>query len=190
MDFDVIKEISADTVGPIIDALARANSQDLIRIILRDNKGGSVAAAFALIRAVNETGAGSIEIHMDRHIMSAAAFIWLWFAVRDQSNVKSLYPIEPSVVMYHRPRQHSPDSPDHHVFRDDLDDGHPLHTQLAESQSFFDQIFEELLQGMGYSPEAEYLAHEGANYRHRLSYMRQAYYQNQDCILNIQREMP
>ncbi|PTV65578.1 hypothetical protein [Pseudomonas putida] len=190
MDFDIVQEISADTVGPIIEALNQAEPEDLIRIILRKNRGGSVPAAFALIRAINLTKAGAVEIHMDHHIMSAAAFIWLWFAVRYQENVKALYPVEASVLMYHRPRQNSPDSLDHHVFLADLEQGHPLREHLTETETFFDQLFEELLQGLGYSAEIEYRPHEGANYRHRLSYMREAYYQNQDCVLNIQREMP
>ncbi|WP_054913479.1 hypothetical protein [Pseudomonas sp. NBRC 111127] len=185
MDFEIVKEISMVTVGPIIDALNRAEDDGvLIRIILRHNNGGHVPSAFALILAIINSKA-TIEILMDRHIMSAAAFIWVWFAIRQQANVKALHPAEPAVLMYHRPRQMSLESPDHYVFRDDLATDHPLREHMAVADQVFDTLFDELIQALGYSDEKEYLTHDGAQYRHNLSHMRAAYYQNRDCVLTF-----
>jgi hypothetical protein len=188
MDFDIVSEISAESVGPIIAALQDAGPERTLRIILRTNRGGDVGAAFALIIAIQESEA-PVEIHMDRHIMSAAAFIWVYFATRKRpgtnSNVIALRPAEPAVLMYHRPRQPCADSPEHYLFRDDLEDEHPLREQMAYGVQVFDTVFDELLQALGYSEETELLTYEGAQYRHNLSHMKAAYYQNRDCFLTF-----
>lgn len=184
MDFEIAREISPETVGPIIAALNEADDEVKIRIILRHNNGGQVPAAFALILAIINTKA-TVEILMDRHIMSAAAFIWVWFAIRKQDNVLALHPSEPAVLMYHRPRHMNLESMDHYLFRDDLEEGHPLRDHLAVGERVFDTLFDELIQALGYSDEMEYLTRDGAQYRHNLSHMRAAYYQNRDCVLTF-----
>ncbi|WP_145186015.1 hypothetical protein [Pseudomonas sp. URMO17WK12:I11] len=185
MDFEIVTEISAESVGPIIAALNDADDASTVRIILKTNNGGDVGAAFALIIAIQNSKA-SVEIHMERHIMSAAAFIWVYFATRKRpGNVIALRPNEPAVLMYHRPRQPCDSSPDHYLFRDDLAEDHPLREQMAVGVQTFDAVFDELLQALGYSEEMEYLTHQGAQYRHNLSHMRAAYYQNRDCILTF-----
>ncbi|POA17423.1 hypothetical protein C1886_22005 [Pseudomonas sp. FW300-N1A1] len=184
MDFEIVSEISSESVGPIIAALNESDAGRTVRIILKHNNGGQIAAAFALILAIQATAA-RVEILMDRHIMSAAAFIWVWFAIRNQDNVVSFRPVEPAVLMYHRPRHICLDSAHHYLFRDDLEEGHPLREQLAVGVTVFDTLFDELIQALGYSQEMEFLEHDGAQYRHNLSHMRAAYYQNRDCILTF-----
>ncbi|MGP5106652.1 hypothetical protein [Pseudomonas helleri] len=184
MDFEIVSEISPESVGPIIAALNEAEAGRTLRIILKHNNGGQIAAAFALILAIKATSA-KVEILMDRHIMSAAAFIWVWFAIRNQDNVVAFRPAEPAVLMYHRPRQICLESASHYLFRDDFDDGHPLRTQLEVGVTVFDTLFDELIQALGYSDEMEFLEHDGTQYRHNLSHMRAAYYQNRDCILTF-----
>lgn len=186
MDFEIVSEISAESVGPIIAALQEAEPGRTVRIILKTNNGGDVGAAFALILAIQSSEA-SVEIHMERHIMSAAAFIWVYFATRKRpgNNVLALRPDEPAVLMYHRPRQACAESSEHYLFRDDLEDGHPLREQMAYGVQAFDAVFDELLQALGYSEETELLSHEGAQYRHNLSHMKAAYYQNRDCLLTF-----
>ena len=184
MDFDIVSEISALSIGPIIAALNEAEAGSTVRIILKHNNGGQIGAAFALILAIQATEA-RVEILMDRHIMSAAAFIWVWFAIRKQDNVIAFRPAEPAVLMYHRPRQVCEDSTQHYVFRDDLEEGHPLREQLAVGVNVFDALFDELIQALGYSDEMEFLTFDGTQYRHNLSHMRAAYYQNRDCIITF-----
>lgn len=184
MEFEIVSEISAESVGPIIAALNEADRERTVRVVLKHNNGGEVAAAFALIRAIQQTKA-TVEILMDRHIMSAAAFIWVWFAIKRQDNVIALRPVEPAVLMYHRPRQVCLESNAHYLFRDDLPEGHPLREQLALGVQVFDALFEELIQALGYTDDMEIRTFEGAEYRHNLSHLRMAYYQNRDCILTF-----
>ncbi|MGJ7513537.1 hypothetical protein ACSFE6_04265 [Pseudomonas baetica] len=185
MDFELSKEISQATVAPIVDAIKRADEGDLIRVHLKSNMGGEVPAACALVLAIRGTKA-NVEILIDRHIMSAAAFIWIWFAIRTQDNVKALHPDQPSVVMYHRPRQMNLASPSHFLFRDELEEGHPLKAIMLMSEQMFDELFEELLQALGYTPEVEEsLKHDGADYWHHLVHLKRAYYQNRDCVLTF-----
>ncbi|EIK94014.1 hypothetical protein PMM47T1_24009 [Pseudomonas sp. M47T1] len=184
-------EISAETVDPVVALLKDAPAGTAIELHLRHNAGGRVDKMVALIDALNETKA-SVEITYSRYIMSAAATVWLYFLLRSTTNVQSLMPRKPGVVMYHRPRK---TQGDYLCFADEVGDDHPLKGPLAQQMKIFDDLFETMYQvflrigpdGQLRDEPPECMVHEpdGLKYRHWVMRLRDCYYGNQDCLIPV-----
>lgn len=184
-------EISAETVDPVVAFLKDAPEGTAIELHLRHNAGGRVDKMVALIDALNETKA-TVEITYSRYIMSAAATVWLHFLLRATTNVQSLMPKKPGVVMYHRPRK---TQGDYLCFADEVKDDHPLKGPWAKQMKIFDDLFETMyLAFLRVGPDgqlrdepAESMVHEpdGLTYRHWVMRLRDCYYGNQDCLIPV-----
>ncbi|HCU0177740.1 hypothetical protein MMP96_18375 [Enterobacter hormaechei] len=177
---EISKEISDNTVQPAIAVLSEAVDGNEIKILLPYNSGGSVDSALKLIKAINETSA-TVQIELDRYIMSAAAFIWIWFFLRPKANVAVKTTGEPAVLVYHRPRMNIDE---HLLFIDDLQEEHELKESLQEATDMFDDLFDELLAAIGYISENESMYdYQSCHIKHKLKHLRDGYYANQDCVI-------
>lgn len=184
-------EISVASVAPILSALAAATPGQKIELHLRHNSGGDVDQMIDLIKNLHETKA-SVEITFSRYVMSAAATIWLWFRVWPTTQVQSLPPKKPGVVMYHRPRL---GDGLYICFTDEMDDGHVLKAYFEKKFKLFDLLFEEMYLRMLASgnegqpapvpDEAKIHEQNGLSYRHAIYRMRDSYYGNQDCLIPV-----
>ena len=177
--------VSVDTVVPLIDQLGRAVDGDLIEIHIRHNAGGEVDALFALIGAIVHTKA-QVEITIGRYLMSAAAMLWLWFWLWRAPHVKSLMPLKPAVLMYHRPRQQCGDNSDYYCFAESMKDEDPVKVSLMAKIKVFDDLFDTLLHRLGWSSLSDAsLVFEDVSFRHHLQHMKEAYYGNKDVVFPV-----
>lgn len=178
-------EITVATVVPIIQALQGGKQGDLIEVHIRHNAGGEVDAMFALIGAIVHSKA-QVEITIGRYLMSAAATLWLWFWLWPAPHVKSLMPLKPAVLMYHRPRQVCGKNGDYYCFAESLKDGDPVKTSLLAKIKIFDDLFDALLNRLGWSTlSSASLVLEEVAYQHHLQHMYEAYYGNKDCVFPV-----
>lgn len=185
-------EISAASVQPIIDQLNAATAGSFYELHLRHNAGGCVNTMVNLIVALNETE-GDVEITFGRYVMSAAATIWLWFLVRATENVRSLLPLKPGVVMYHRPRKMH--QGEYICFANEVESGHPLKEPLQKQFALFDNLFEDVHSALLLSApdgsrreapsESLICAEDGLTYRHWLARLKEAYLGNQDVLIPV-----
>lgn len=177
--------VSVETVTPLVDALNGAVEGDLIEIHIRHNGGGEVEALFALIRAIVHTKA-QVEITIGRYVMSAAATLWLWFWLWRAPHVTSLMPLKPAVLMYHRPRQTCGTNGDYYCFAESMKDGDPVKDSLLGKIKIFDDLFDSLLQRLGWSNLSDAsLVLEEVAYQHHLQHLKEAYYGNKDCVFPV-----
>lgn len=185
-------EISRASVQPVIDQLNAAQPGSSFELHLRHNGGGCVATMIDLIVALNETK-GTVEITFGRYVMSAAATIWLWFLVRATDNVRSLPPLKPGVVMYHRPRRTQ--QREYLCFADEVDPEHPLKEPLQQQFKLFDDLFRDVYTALLISapdgslreaPSESLICEEdGLTYRHWLARLKDAYLGNQDVLIPV-----
>ncbi|WP_445494417.1 hypothetical protein [Pseudomonas sp. 8(2025)] len=189
---EISNEISRASVQPIIDQLNAAEAECLFELHLRHNGGGCVTTMIDLIDALQGTK-GQVVITFGRYIMSAAATIWLWFLVRENPNVKSLYPLKPGVVMYHRPRRIQ--KGEYFCFANEVDANHPLKGPLEKQFQLFDDLFSDVYDWFLYetldgtpreAPEENLICEkDGLMYRHWLARLKDAYLGNQDCLIPV-----
>jgi hypothetical protein len=180
--FEIVAEISDENVAAAIEMLVLAGEESKVKILLPYNRGGSVGAAINLITAITETRA-SVIIELDRYAISAAAFIWVWFAFSSKPNITVKTTGEPALLVYHRPR--IPVN-DHLLFLDDLVDGHELKESFAETTKLFDDLFEQLIAAVGYVSDNEVLLdYRAAQIKHGLRHSRDGYYLNQDFVITL-----
>ncbi|MBK3473766.1 hypothetical protein JJD61_23975 [Pseudomonas carnis] len=177
--------VSVETVSPLIEALNRAGEEALIEIHIRHNGGGEVESLIALLRAIVSTKA-QVEITIGRYVMSAAATLWLWFWLWPVPHVKALMPLKPAVLMYHRPRQSCGSNGDYYCFAESLKDGDPVKQSLQDKIKIFDELFDALLQRLGWSSLSDAsLLLEDVSYQHHLQHLKEAYYGNKDCVFPV-----
>lgn len=178
----LIDVIEAVNVAPICQALLAARVGDQITISMPHNKGGQIAATIDLVAAITQSKA-KVTIEFDRYVISAAAFLWLWFRLRPLEHVEVRTSGNPALLVYHRPRLPTP-AGTHYLFRDDLADGHPLREMLLHNIQVFDDLFEELLTALGWSDDCDKCENlEGADFWHELCHLKRAYYSNRDCVI-------
>ncbi|QNF24857.1 hypothetical protein FT673_13125 [Aeromonas hydrophila] len=178
--FEIIEEITDQTVAASLHALREAVDGNEITIRLPYNGGGSVDAAIELIEAVKDTDA-RVVIEVDRYVISAAAFIYLWFCIYPEAHVQARTTGEPAILVYHRPRVIIDD---HLAFISDLTADAPEWDTLNEFTGIFDQLFDYLLAACGYTDQNENLyAYNQCELKHQLSHVRNGYYSNQDFVL-------
>lgn len=178
-------EVTVQTVMPLIAALDAAVEGDLIEIHIRHNGGGEVDSLIALLQAIVRTKA-QVEVTIGRYGMSAAATLWLWFWLWPVPHVKALMPLKPSVLMYHRPRQTCSENGDYYCFAESLKDGDPVKDSLQAKIKVFDDLFDSLLQRLGWSSLSDAsLVLEDVAYQHHLQHLKEAYYGNKDCVFPV-----
>lgn len=177
--------VSVETVSPLIEALNRAGEEAMIEIHIRHNGGGEVESLISLLRAIVNTKA-QVEITIGRYVMSAAATLWLWFWLWPVPHVKALMPLKPAVLMYHRPRQSCGSNGDYYCFAESLKDGDPVKQSLQDKIKIFDELFDALLQRLGWSSLSDAsLLLEDVSYQHHLQHLKEAYYGNKDCVFPV-----
>ena len=177
--------VNVQTVAPLVQALVEANERDLIEIHIRHNAGGEVDTLAALITAIVHTKA-QVEITIGRYLMSAAATLWLWFWLWPAPHVKSLMPLKPAVLMYHRPRQQCSDNGDYYCFAESMKDEDPVKQSLMQKIKVFDNLFDALLQRLGWSSlSSAALLLDDVPYQHHLQHMKEAYYGNKDVVIPV-----
>lgn len=177
--------VNVETVRPLVEALGEAEEHELIEIHIRHNAGGEVDTLFVLIHAIVHTKA-QVEITIGRYLMSAAATLWLWFWLWPVPHVRSLMPLKPAVLMYHRPRQQCASNGDYYCFAESMKDTDPVKQSLMGKIQVFDNLFDALLRRLGWSSlsSAELLL-EDVPYQHQLQHMKEAYYGNKDVVLPV-----
>lgn len=181
--------IAEQTVAPIIETLRDAEPGKKYRIYLRANLGGNVKQMINLIEALGRTDA-DVEIAIGRFAMSAAATLWLWFALdpiigeEGEGRVVSVDPLKPAVLMYHRPRW--PRGDEYYCFIDDFED-ESVRESVRSQVDLFDDLFYRFLDHQGISKaHAATISHNGANYTHHLHHMKNTYDSNKDCIITLE----
>jgi hypothetical protein len=177
------------TVAPIIEILRDAEPGKKLRIYLRANLGGNVKQMINLIEALGRTDA-DVEIAIGRFAMSAAATLWLWFALdpiigdEGEGRVVSVDPLKPAVLMYHRPRW--PRGDEYYCFIDDFED-EEVRKSVRSQVDLFDDLFYRFLEHQGISKvHAATVTHNGATYTHYLNHMKNTYDSNKDCIITLE----
>ncbi|MGP5106677.1 hypothetical protein [Pseudomonas helleri] len=177
------------TVAPIIEILRDAEPGKKYRIYLRANLGGNVKQMINLIEALGRTDA-DVEIAIGRFAMSAAATLWLWFALdpiigdEGEGRVVSVDPLKPAVLMYHRPRW--PRGDEYYCFIDDFED-ETVKESVRSQVDLFDELFYRFLDHQGISKvHAATISHNGAHYTHHLHHMKNTYDSNKDCIITLE----
>lgn len=176
-------QFTPESVQPVIAELKQAEEGQFFELHMRHNGGGCVDQLFELIDVLAATKA-DVNITFGRYAMSAAATLWLWFRLRPTPLVRSLTPLKPSVLMYHRPRRQYGDS--YICFAEGFKDDDPIRESLMEKVVRFDKLFDQMLERAGWRKEApNQIVIDGVQYQHGLQFLRDAYYMNQDCILPI-----
>lgn len=177
--------VNVETVAPLIQALNAAVDGDVLEIHIRHNGGGEVDSLIALLRAIVNTKA-QVDITIGRYVMSAAATLWLWFWLWPVPHVNALMPLKPAVLMYHRPRQSCGNNGDYYCFAESLKDGDPVKQSLLDKIKIFDELFDALLQRLGWSSLSDAsLVLEDVSYQHHLQHLKEAYYGNKDCVFPV-----
>jgi ATP-dependent protease ClpP protease subunit len=177
--------VNVETVTPLIQALNAAVDGDVLEIHIRHNGGGEVDSLIALLRAIVSTKA-QVDITIGRYVMSAAATLWLWFWLWPVPHVNALMPLKPAVLMYHRPRQSCGNNGDYYCFAESLKDGDPVKQSLLDKIKIFDELFDALLQRLGWSSLSDAsLVLEDVSYQHHLQHLKEAYYGNKDCVFPV-----
>jgi hypothetical protein len=178
--FEIIDEITMATVSAAIDFLNEAVDGNEALITLPYNGGGSVDAAILLIESIKDTKA-SVTIEVDRYVISAAAFIYLWFFVYPEAHVVVKTTGKPAIFVYHRPRVLINE---HLAFIDDLKKGMVEWDSLKEFTDIFDKLFEYLIAACGYSSDNENIyEYNQCELKHQLRHVRDGYYSNQDFVI-------
>ncbi|WP_323890718.1 Clp protease/crotonase-like domain-containing protein [Aeromonas caviae] len=178
--FEIIDEITSQTVAAALVALDEAVDGNDITIKLPYNGGGSVDAAIDLIEAIKDTKA-SVTIEIDRYVISAAAFIYLWFVVYPEAHVEAKTTGAPAILVYHRPRVIVDE---HLAFLNDLNDQMEEWESLKEFTDIFDKLFEYLIAACGYTAANENMyQYNQCELKHQLRHVRDGYYSNQDFVI-------
>jgi hypothetical protein len=185
----LLGSIAEPLVTPIIQKLQEAKAGERFRIYLRANLGGNVRQMMNLIEALARTEA-DVEIAIGRYAMSAAAMLWLWFAldpIRGDDGggrVVSVDPLKPAVLMYHRPRlPHG--GGEYYCFVEDIED-EVVRAQMQAQVSDFDMVFKAFLQAQGFGAvHAATMKANGATYTHHLQFLKDTYESNRDCIIPL-----
>ncbi|VVM91497.1 hypothetical protein PS684_03165 [Pseudomonas fluorescens] len=181
--------IDATSVAPLMQTLRDAPLGKKLRIYLRANPGGNVHQMKALIEALGRTDA-DVEIAVGRFAMSAAATLWLWFALDPinfdgepgEGRVVSVDPLKPAVLMYHRPRW---PRGEYYCFIDDFED-EAVRNSIREQVDLFDDLFYRLLRALGLpTVHAATVTENGATYTHHLHHLKEAYESNKDCYIPL-----
>lgn len=181
--------IESASAAPLIQVLRDAPLGKKLRIYLRANPGGNVQQMKALIEALARTDA-DVEIAVGRFAMSAAATLWLWFALDPinpagdpgEGRVVSVDPLKPAVLMYHRPRW---PKGDYYCFIDDFKDD-AIRQSIRAQVDMFDDLFYRLLQALGMpAVHAATMTESEATYTHRLQHLLEAYESNKDCFITL-----
>jgi len=182
---ELCSEVSVETVEPLVAAFEKAEEGTLIELHIKHNGGGDVTQLFALITAIVHTKA-KVEITFGRYIMSAAATLWLWFLLWPVPHVTSLMPLKHGVLMYHRPRKQCFGNSDYYCFAESFKDGDPVKESLLQKIKIFDELFESLLEKLGWSAVTDAnLVIEDVGYTHWLQHLKEAYYDNKDCVIPV-----
>ncbi len=178
--FEIIDEITSQTVAAALVALDEAVDGNDITIKLPYNGGGAVDAAIDLIEAIKDTKA-SVTIEIDRYVISAAAFIYLWFFVYPEAHVEAKTTGAPAILVYHRPRIIVDE---HLAFLNDLNDQMEEWESLKEFTDIFDKLFEYLIAAYGYTAANENMyQYNQCELKHQLRHVRDGYYSNQDFVI-------
>lgn len=187
---ELMGEVTASTVAPIIAELQSARPAEQLLIYIRANGGGEIQQLVNLIEALATTKA-DVELAIGRYAMSAAATLWLWFLLDPMKGedgvgrVVSVNPLKPTVLLYHRPRWPHRENGEYHCFLEDFEDEavRQSHKTMVE---IFDGLFERILTVQGYGQvHAATMKHDGATYKHHLHYARDAYYGNNDYVISL-----
>lgn len=181
--------VAEQHVSPIIQSLREASPGKKYRIYLRANPGGNVQQMMLLIEALGRTDA-DVEIAIGRFAMSAAATLWLWFALdpilgeEGEGRVVSVDPLKPAVLMYHRPRW--PQADGYYCFIEDFED-EEVRNSIRGQVDLFDELFYRFLNCQGFSAvHAATISQDGATYTHHLHHMKDTYDSNKDCIITLE----
>ncbi|MUK91535.1 hypothetical protein GNP80_03600 [Aliivibrio fischeri] len=176
--YDIASEITEETVKLAISGLNTASKDEKILIHLPYNNGGETDAAIELIEAVKATDA-TVTIEADRYVISAAAFIFVWFIVypEDHVSVDTTDEIGP-IIIYHRPRYVMDD--DRIEFLSDITPQTLGWDDLNFITDKFDAVFDELLGLLGYDPSIHQV---DAGARFSLEHDKNAYYSNYDVAI-------
>ncbi|MES2674096.1 MAG: hypothetical protein V4660_07640 [Pseudomonadota bacterium] len=178
--FEIKDEITPATVSAALAALDDAYNGNEITIQLPYNGGGSVDAAIWLIEAIKQTKA-KVTIEVDRYVISAAAFIYLWFIIYPELHVEAKTTGEPAILVYHRPRVIIDE---HLAFLNDLNDRTDEWETLKEFTEIFDKLFEYLMAACGYTAANENIyEYSQCALKHQLRHVRDGYYSNQDFVM-------
>lgn len=179
--------IAAATVGPIIQILDEAAPAERFLVYIRANGGGEIQAMFELVDCLIRSQA-DIEIAINRYAMSAAATLWLMFALDPipgkggVGRVESVDPLKPTVLLYHRPRMLS-SCGQYRCFLENVVD-EEMKRSLRQMVDIFDDIFEQLLERQGFSDLHAAAVNAGhAIYKHDLQFAKEAYYSNFDYVI-------
>ncbi|EFQ65079.1 hypothetical protein PFWH6_1153 [Pseudomonas fluorescens WH6] len=185
----LLGSIAEPLVTPIIKKLQDAKPGERFRIYLRANLGGNVRQLMNLIEALGRTDA-DVEIAIGRYAMSAAAMLWLWFALEPINEedgggkVISVDPLKPAVLVYHRPRLPHRGG-EYYCFVDDVVDP-VLKSQMQDAVADFDGVFNDYLAGEGFSAvHAATVNVNGATFTHHLHFLKETYESNRDCIIPL-----
>lgn len=179
-NFEIKDEITDETVSEAVKYLNEAVEGNEALINLPYNGGGSVDAAITLIESIKDTKA-SVTIEVDRYVISAAAFIYLWFFIYPESHVKVRTAGKPAIFVYHRPRVLIDD---HLAFIGDLKEGMDEWDSLKEFTDIFDKLFEYLIASCGYTADNENIyEYNECSLKHQLRHVRDGYYSNQDFVI-------
>jgi hypothetical protein len=142
-----------------------------------------------LIEALGRTDA-DVEIAVGRFAMSAAATLWLWFALDPinpqgdpgEGRVQSVDPLKPAVLMYHRPRW---PKGDYYCFIEDFKD-EAVRNSIRDQVDMFDDLFYRLLKALGLpAVHAATVTEHEATYTHQLHHLLEAYQSNKDCFITL-----
>lgn len=178
--YEIVNEITPATVTDSLEALNEAVDGQEITIRLPYNGGGSVDAAILLIEAIKDTEA-KVIMEIDRYVISAAAFIYLWFCIYPEAHVTARTTGEPAILVYHRPRIIIND---HLAFLNDLNEDADEWDTLKEFTEIFDKLFDYLIAACGYTTDNENIyQYNQCELTHQLSHVRNGYYSNQDFVM-------
>jgi hypothetical protein len=181
-EFNIINSITDETILMAVNGLKTAKLIEHVLIHLPFNNGGSASAAFALVEAIQKTKA-TVTIEVDRYVISAAAFVFLWFTVFREDHV---FPqttqncdnqLAPPIIVYHRPRLCYEGNII--VFLDDLDEKDKRYVGLKSATDRFDELFDALVAMGGYDPA---LLPEDGEPLTELQHAVAGYYNNYDFI--------
>jgi len=185
MQYNIVSEISDNTVRPVITALEQAKVGEPILIHLPYNSGGSVHAALDLINAI-ATSQADIVIEVDRYVISAAAFIYCWFLVYKEDHVQVTTTGANTLMIYHRPRLVVADR--YLGFIDDIDpEAGDDWEELKFLTDLFDNVFDEILNALEQNVVMDdtILYNEKYQFKRDLLHAKEGYYANQDFVLPI-----
>lgn len=183
LKFEISEEISFSKIKNILDVLNNTYKEATISIHLSSNSGGNVDSAIQLIEAIKNTQA-HVVLSASRYVISAAAFIYLWFLLYKENHVTVKLPDKPALLVYHRPRIQIDNN--YIAFFDDLSEDHNLLDELKEATQLFDELFNSFVISLGYTINIEtYRTIDNSTFKHELKHIYDAYYSNQDVVIPL-----